>query len=151
MHSYHLRRALYRHRPSDPPLYELFHLRSQLGLRQDGVIDCASAQNCHSRKPGAAAAHESSTGLTEVVCHGCVGAHGLGLAEGGEVIFTTEVPEMRVHHGDVGLVEGGTNLTAVDAMADMTVDQPRFLEWLEISISSAAAQNIIGICRTWHV
>jgi hypothetical protein len=43
---------------------------------------------------------------------------------------------MRVRHGDVGLVEGGTNLAAVGAMADMTVDKTGFLEWLKLPVSS---------------
>jgi hypothetical protein len=42
---------------------------------------------------------------------------------------------MRVRHGNVGLVEGGANLAAVDTMADMAVDQPRFLEWLIVLVS----------------
>jgi hypothetical protein len=42
---------------------------------------------------------------------------------------------VRVRHGDVGLVEGGTNLAAVGAMADMTVDKTGFLEWLYMLVS----------------
>jgi hypothetical protein len=37
---------------------------------------------------------------------------------------------MRVGNSDVGLVEGGSDLAAVDAMADMTVDETWFLQWL---------------------
>jgi hypothetical protein len=42
---------------------------------------------------------------------------------------------VRVRHGDVGLIEGGTNLAAVGAMADMTVDKTGFLEWLYMLVS----------------
>jgi hypothetical protein len=38
--------------------------------------------------------------------------------------------EVRVCNGDVGLVEGGSDLAAVDAMADMTVYEAWFLQWL---------------------
>jgi hypothetical protein len=40
------------------------------------------------------------------------------------------VLEMRICHGDVGLVEGGSNLAAVDAMTDMAVYEAGFLERL---------------------
>lgn len=38
---------------------------------------------------------------------------------------------MRVGNSDVGLVEGGSDLATVDAMADMTVYETWFLQWLQ--------------------
>ena len=94
MHPYHLRRTFYRHRPGDPPLDELFYLWTQLGLRQGEIINSASAQNRHLGKASAAAVHQSPTCLAEVIRHGRVGAHCLDLAEGREVVLTTDVLEV---------------------------------------------------------
>jgi hypothetical protein len=137
MHPFHLCCTFYRHRPGNPPLDELFYLRPQLGLRQGGIINSASAQDCRLRKASAAAVHESPTRLAEIICHTGVGAHGFDLTKCREVVLTTKVLKMRVRHGDVGLVKGGTDLAAVDAMADMTIYQARFLEWLHPLVSSS--------------
>jgi hypothetical protein len=130
MHPRHLSCTFNRYRPSNSPLNELFHLRSQLGLYQSEVINGASAQDCHPREASAAAVHKSPARLAKVVRHARVGSDCFGLAEGGEVTFTAGVLEMRVCNGDVGLVERRSDLAAVDAMADMTVYEAWFLQWL---------------------
>lgn len=137
MHPYHLRCAFNRHRPGNPPLDELFYLRPQLGLCQGGIINSTSAQNRHLRKASAAAVHESPTCLAKIVRHTGVGAHGFDLTKCREVVLATKVLEMRVRHGDVGLIKGGTDLAAVDAMANMAIYQTRFLEWLYLLVSSS--------------
>jgi hypothetical protein len=130
MHPCRLSSTFNRHGPGNPPLNELFHLRPQLGFCQGEVINRASAQDRHSREASATAIHESSTCLAKVVRHARVGTYCFGLAEGGEVILTTDVLEMRIRHSDVGLVEGGSNLATVDAMTDMAIYEAGFLKWL---------------------
>lgn len=130
MHPYRLRCTFYRHRPRDSPLDKLFYLRPQFGFRQSEIIDCTSAQDRHSGKASAAAVHKSSACLAKIIRHRRVRTHCFSLAEVGKIVFATDVLEMRVRHGDVGLVEGRSNLAAVETMADMTIYQARFLERL---------------------
>ena len=130
MYPHHLSCAFNRRGPSNSPLNELFHLRPQFGLCQSEVINGASAQDRHPREASAAAVHESPTRLAKVVRHARVGSDCFGLAEGSEVTFAAGVREVRVCNGDVGLVEGGSDLSAVDAVADMTVYEAWFPQWL---------------------
>jgi hypothetical protein len=130
MHPRRLSSTLNWQGPGNPPLNELFHLRPQLGFCQGEVINHASAQYRHSREASATAIHKGSTCLAEVVGHARVGAYRFCLAECGEVILTTDMLEMRIRHSDVGLVEGGSNLSTVDAMTDMAIYEAGFLKWL---------------------
>ena len=129
MHPLHLCRTLYRHRPGDPPLNELLHLRPQLGLCQTEVIDRASTKNRQAWKPSTAAVHKRPARLAKVIRHECIGANRFGLTKGCEVILATNVFEMRVRNCDVGLVEGRADFAAVDAVTDVAVDQAGLLEW----------------------
>jgi hypothetical protein len=45
------------------------------------------------------------------------------------------------------LVEGGTNLAAVEAMTNMTIYQTRFLEWLQMSVSSCSILSGVMKCK----
>lgn len=42
------------------------------------------------------------------------------------------MPQVRVGHGNVGLVEGGADLATIDTMADMAVHQARLFERLAV-------------------
>ena len=130
MHPRHLSCTFNRHGPGNSPFNELFHLWPQLGLCQSVVINGASSQDRHPGEASAAAVHKSPTRLAKVVRHARVGSDSFGLAEGGEITFAAGVLKVRVCNGDVGLVEGGSDLATVDTMADVTVYKAWFLQWL---------------------
>lgn len=131
MHPHHLSSPWYWQRPGNPPFNELLDLRPQLCFRQGEIIHRASAQDSHSREASATSVHKRSTRLAEVVRHARVRTYRLGLAEGAEVVLATDVLEVRICHGDVGLVEGRADLAAVDAVADVAVHEAGSLKWLE--------------------
>ena len=135
MHPLHLRRALYRQRPGDPPLNELLHLRPQLSLCQTEIIHRACTKNRQAWKPSTAAVHKRTARLAKVIRHKCIGANRLSLAESREVVLTTDMFEVGVRDGDVGLVEGRADFATINAVADVAVNQTGFLEWLDMFVS----------------
>ena len=122
MHPDHLRYPINRFRPSNPALDKLLHLRPQLRLGEREIINSPGAQNRKAREASTAAIHKRPACLTEVVGHQRVSANCLSLAERRKVFLAAHMLEVRIGHGDVGLVKGGTDLAAVGAMADVTIN-----------------------------
>lgn len=132
MHPNNLCRAIYGFRPRSSSLDELFNLRSQFRICKAEIINSTGPQNRQAWKTSATTIHESTACLAEVIGHGRVGANGLFLTKGWEIVLTTDVLEICVVYCNIGLVEGWADLATVDAMADMAIEQTGLFQWLFI-------------------
>ena len=130
--------------PCDPILSVLFHPGFQRSLMKMKVVDGPDAKNTVAPVSRADSIHEGATSFAKFVGHAVPRRDGVGLNKGAQVVLATDEFDVVVGHHEIGGEHRGSDLAAVEAVADEGVIETRLGGW-ERQLDGAA---VAGCCGT---
>ena len=130
-HSSSLFCPVYRLDPSSSVFGEDLYSRLEHRVVQSVIVDDAASHKACSRRKGACAEHERTTGLAEAVGHCVSGRDGMRLSIDGQIVLASNEAGVRVERGEIGCEHRGRDLAAVGTMADECVHEARRLQRLQ--------------------